>query len=277
MSAEDGFDDGLPPSSDVPSGRIEVPAAVLATFEAAFNRYLELDPEGAQGFEPLYGRIIVIELEGLGVRVTLIPGPDRVQFFGAYDAPADCVIRGAPLGLARMALAERKETEVSSGGVKIEGDTTVAQQFAKALGGLDVDWEEQVARVLGDPIAHQLGRGLRGISDWRRDTSRTLTADVKEYLEEEGRLVPTRYELDAFLAEVDTLRDDVERLEARLERLNRAAEAAPRGATPAPRKKGPVQEKATAEPTVTTHPPASKTTAKKTARKRPPKPGDKPG
>jgi ubiquinone biosynthesis protein UbiJ len=256
----DSFDDGLPPSGDGPAGRLEVPAPVLAALEAALNRYLDLDPEGAQGFAPLYGRIIVIELEGLGMGVTLIPGPDRIQIFGSYDAPADCVIRGAPLSLARMALAERKESEMSSGSVQIEGDTTLAQQFAKALGGLDVDWEEQAARVLGDPIAHQVGQGMKGLSDWGRQTSRTLTADLKEYLEEEGRLVPTRYELDAFLAEVDTLRDDVERLEARLARLNQAA-AAPTGDTRPPPK--PAPKKATAR---------KKAPAKKTS-----KPGDRPG
>jgi ubiquinone biosynthesis protein UbiJ len=149
---------------------------------------------------------------------------------------------------------------MSSGSVQIEGDTTLAQQFAKALGGLDVDWEEQAARVLGDPIAHQVGQGMKGLSDWGRQTSRTLTADLKEYLEEEGRLVPTRYELDAFLAEVDTLRDDVERLEARLARLNQAA-AAPTGDTRPPPK--PAPKKATAR---------KKAPAKKTS-----KPGDRPG
>ncbi len=260
MSPSDTFDDGRPPSSDAPPGRLEVPAPVLAALEAALNRYLDLDPEGAQGFAPLYGRIIVIELEGLGMGVTLIPGPDRIQIFGSYDAPADCVIRGAPLSLARMALAERKESEMSSGSVQIEGDTTLAQQFAKALGGLDVDWEEQAARVLGDPIAHQVGQAMKGLSDWGRQTSRTLTADLKEYLEEEGRLVPTRYELDAFLAEVDTLRDDVERLEARVARLNQTAAAPTEDTRPPP---APAPKKAT---------PRKKAPAKKTS-----KPGDRPG
>ena len=38
-------------------------------------------------------------------------------------------------------------------------------------------------------------------------------------LQEEGRLLPTRYEIDQFLADVDRLRDDGERLAARVERL----------------------------------------------------------
>jgi ubiquinone biosynthesis protein UbiJ len=40
-----------------------------------------------------------------------------------------------------------------------------------------------------------------------------------EYLQEEGRDLPTPTEVEEFLADVDRLRDDAERLEARLARL----------------------------------------------------------
>ncbi len=206
---------------------LQIPGAVLAAIEGALNRYLALDPEGAQGFAPLYGRIIGIEIRGLGARLTLVPGPDRIQVFGPYDATPDCLIRGAPLALLRMMTAERKEAEIGPGAVEIEGDTAIAHELAKALGGLDVDWEEQLARLVGDPIAHPVGQGVRGLAQWGRRTVDTLTADLKEYLEEEARLLPTRYELEAFFAEVDTLRDDVERLEARVERLARGRQAEP--------------------------------------------------
>lgn len=204
----------------------ELPASVLATLETALNRYIDLDPEGARGFEPVYGRIISIEIEGLSTRVTLIPGPDRVQIFGSYDATPDALLRGAPLALLRMLTAKRKEEQISSGAVRIEGDTQVAQALSDALAGLDVDWEEQLARVLGDPIANQIGRAARAASEWGGHTSETIRANLKEYLEEESRLLPTRYEVEDFLAQVDDLRDDVERLAARIERLRARAPAA---------------------------------------------------
>jgi ubiquinone biosynthesis accessory factor UbiJ len=206
---------------------IQLPAAMLAAVETLLNRYLTLDPEGARGFESIHGRIIGIEIQGLGLRLTLVPGPDRVQVFGAYDATPDCLIRGAPLALLRMVTAQRKEAEIGPGAVAIEGDTAIAHELAKALAGLDVDWEEQLARLVGDPIAHPVGRFARGLTQWGRRASDTLTADLKEYLEEEARLLPTPYELATFLAEVDALRDDVERLEARVERLARGRQAQP--------------------------------------------------
>lgn len=206
---------------------LQVPAALLATIEGLLNHYLGLDPDGARGFAPIHGRIIGIEIEGIGVRLTLIPGPDRLQVFGYYEATPDCLIRGAPFAFLRMLTAERKESQMGPGGVAIEGDTTIGHELAKAFAGLDVDWEEQLARLVGDPIAHPLGEGVRGLLHWGRRSADTLTTDLKEYLEEEARLLPTRYELDAFLAEVDRLRDDVERLEARVDRLARVDQPQP--------------------------------------------------
>ena len=138
-----------------------IPDAALAGLETALNRYIALDPEGAARLAPLHGRLIAIELAGFGTRIDLIPGPDGLQVFGAYEGEPDCLLRGSPLGLARMGLAERKEDQLFGGEVQIEGDTRLAQEFGAFLGGLDVDWEEQLSRLVGDPIAHQVGSGLR--------------------------------------------------------------------------------------------------------------------
>jgi ubiquinone biosynthesis protein UbiJ len=46
-----------------------------------------------------------------------------------------------------------------------------------------------------------------------------MGANIREYLQEESRDVPSRYEVDRFAASVSKLRDDVDRLEARLKRL----------------------------------------------------------
>jgi len=218
-------DDETPDQGRDPAAGFAIPAGLLATIEAALNQYIALDPEGARAFAPTYGHIICIDIEGLGARLTLIPGPDRLQVFGAYDATPDCLIRGAPLALLRMMTAGRKQSQLSSGAVRIEGDAAVAQALSDALAGLDVDWEEQLARVLGDPIANQIGRAVRAAGDWGGRTRETARANLKEYLEEESRLLPTRYEVDEFLRQVDTLRDDVERLAARIARLAAHADA----------------------------------------------------
>jgi ubiquinone biosynthesis accessory factor UbiJ len=206
------------------AGGLQIPDALLAVVEQALNRYLALDPEGAAAFDPLAGRIIAIEAKGFGTRITVIPGARGLQLFGAYDAELDCLIQGSPLALARLGMAERKEAQLVTGEVEIAGDTALAQAFSAALARLDVDWEEQLAQVIGDPFARQVGNRVREAEHWSRRTSASMTANLTEYLQEERRLLPTRYEVEAFLNQVDTVRDDVERLGVRIEHLAKRAQ-----------------------------------------------------
>ena len=46
-----------------------------------------------------------------------------------------------------------------------------------------------------------------------------MNANIREYLQEESRELPSRYEVERFTADVNALRDDVERLAARVQRL----------------------------------------------------------
>jgi len=201
-----------------------LPELAVAALEQAINRYLALDPEGAARLGALGGRVILIETEGFGTRLYLIPGPTGVQLYGDYEGEPDCTLRGTPLAIARMGLVKRKEEKLFSGEIQIEGDTHLAQAFGELIGGLEVDWEEQLSRLIGDPLAHQVGSGARAAGRWARHSADTLTLDLKEYLEEEARLLPSRYELQEFLDQVDRLRDDAERLAARVERLARTVE-----------------------------------------------------
>jgi ubiquinone biosynthesis protein UbiJ len=196
-------------------------ATALAALEAAINGLLSLDPEGAAGLTSLESRVIAFEFMGFGNRLYFIPGQGRLQVFGAYDAEPDCLLRGTPVALATLGMAHAKEDALFSGQVEIEGDTALAHRFGNLLANLDIDWEEQLARLTGDPFAHALGSRVRSVSRWGQGSLATLGEDLTDYLQEEGRLLPSRYELESFLTEVDRLRDDGERLAARVNRLRR--------------------------------------------------------
>jgi len=211
------------------SQSVPIPDAGLATIEAAINRYIALDPEGAARISELQGRVILIEIAGFGTRIYVIPGGTEVQLYGDYEGVPDCVLRGAPLSLARMSVSRRKGDQLFSGEVHVEGDTHLAQAFGDFLGGLEVDWEEQLSRLIGDAAAHQVGSKLRTVERWGRHSSDKLTQDLCEYLQEESRLLPSRYEVQEFLDDVDRLRDDVERLGVRVERLAKLRDPAAAG------------------------------------------------
>jgi len=194
-----------------------------AGLESLLNRYLGLDPTARARLKALHGRVICLEVLGLGLRWYLIPGPAGLQVMSRFEGEPDCTLAGTPLDLTRMGAEGDSADQLFSGAVKISGDTELGHSFGNLLAGLDIDWEEQLSRLTGDVLAHGIGNLARGAVRWGADALKVLRQDLPEYLQEEARLLPGRYEVEEFLAEVDRLRDDLERLEQRVQRLGDGA------------------------------------------------------
>ena len=156
--------------------------------------------------------MICIEFRDLGRRVYLHPSEGGFRMSDAAAQPPAVTLRGSLTVFARLGLAG-SGAEVAPGDLEIEGDVALGQKMHRILQQLDLDWEEPLARLLGDPLGHAVGQGLRAAWAWQAHAVKTLSLDAAEYLREEARLVPTRRELEGFLDAVDTLRADVDRLE----------------------------------------------------------------
>ena len=202
---------------------ISLPASVLAGLEAALNRYLRLDPDAMARMAALQPRSIAIELTPLQLTLYLVPAENGVQLRSQLESAPDTVLRGTPLGVAQLGLGSQSGKALFSGDVAIEGDVETGQAFKTILDEMDIDWEEQLSRLTGDIIAHQLGNTARRATGILRQGRRTLERDLGEYLQEELRVLPTRIETENFSADVSRLGMDLDRLAARIRRLQMPA------------------------------------------------------
>ncbi len=103
--------------------------------------------------------------------------------------------------------------------VDLTGDAELATQFQKLLRYGRPDLEEELSGAVGDVVAHTVGKFARTVGRWGTDVRSTMRQNVTEYLQEESRTVPSRYEADVFRKRVESLRDDVARFDARVKRL----------------------------------------------------------
>jgi len=117
--------------------------------------------------------------------------------------------------------ASGDEGLLRSRAVRISGDPLVARDFRDLIAIAAPDFEEELARVVGDVAARQVGNLVRGLGGWGLDAADRLSRTTAEYLQEESRDLPARAEVEAFLDQVDQLAEDTARLEARLRRLER--------------------------------------------------------
>ena len=194
--------------------------AALLGIERVLNRVLALDSRAAADLARFHGCVIGIEVLGLGLLFYLVAdAAGRLQVLARTEGEADCLMRGAPLDLVRSALSRHKEDALFAGRLEIQGDTDLAQGFSDVLARLDIDWEEQLSKLTGDVVAHEAGKAVRAAGHWAERTGTIAEQDLREYLQEEARLAPSRFEVTEWQDEVDRLRDDVERLAARVARL----------------------------------------------------------
>ena len=127
-------------------------------------------------------------------------------------------LSGTPLAYLGM-LRTAPEVAMRSGSVHIEGDAEAAQAFRDLLKAAQPDLEEELARLVGDVAAHQIGNAARGALHFGRRVVDTFAQNLSEFLQEESRDVVTRVEVDEFTAAVDKLREAVDRAEARVNNL----------------------------------------------------------
>jgi len=198
---------------------LSLPQIVIASFETAFNHYIALDPDAMPRLEDMEGKIIAIEITGINETLYLFPGMDGIMVMSDFDGEADTTLSGSPMSLARLSVSKNAMPVLFSGDVKISGDTRLGHQFKKVLAGLNIDWEEQLSRVTGDMIAHQLGNGVRDFTNWFKRSTQSINLDMGEYFQEESQVLPSRAEVDRFISNVDSLRSAVDRLQARIDRL----------------------------------------------------------
>lgn len=186
---------------------------------ALLNRGIVASTDATRRCRALQGRSFRIELDGLGLGLTLVSQGDAVALSDA--AEADARLSGSPGALARLA-ATGDEALLRSRAVRIGGDPLVARDFRDLIAIAAPDFEEELAHRIGDVAARQVGNFVRGVSGWGRDAADRLSHTVAEYLQEESRDLPARAEVEAFLDGVDETAAAVARLEASLRRLERA-------------------------------------------------------
>jgi ubiquinone biosynthesis protein UbiJ len=191
---------------------------ILDRLEASLNRNIAESRKAKSLARQLDGKVMSLVAQGTPLAIHFKVHEGRFALSARHEGAADATLAGTPLSLLALA-GPAAENSLRGGTVRIEGDAEVAQKFRDLLQQSRPDFEEELSRVIGDVAAHQVANVARGVLDWGRKASGAFATNVAEYLQEEGRDVPVRIEIEEFLASVDDLRESTDRLEARIARL----------------------------------------------------------
>ena len=191
--------------------------AWLASAEAVLNRNIAASTRAAALAQRLEGTSLQVDVDGITrVRTTCFGG--RAALLAGDDSPADAVISGSPPALLQMFRAATPSAQTRSS-VQIRGDAEVANLYRELFAAARPDLEEELSRWVGDLPARHLSQLALSVRTWARRARRTAGENIAEYLQEEGRDLVTKTEMEEFLRGVDGIRDGLDRIEARLNGL----------------------------------------------------------
>ncbi len=191
--------------------------AALRPVANVLNKNIRATTPARDLCQKLDGTVVAVRVRNTSLATWFIVHNDCLELTTECDAEPDVIITGSLITLARMA-GEAGVGALRDGSLELTGDAHLADDFQQLLEYAKPDIEEELSGVVGDVAAHRLGEFARGVSTWTRSASSTMGANIREYLQEESRDAPSRYEVDRFASNVNTLRDDVDRLEARINR-----------------------------------------------------------
>jgi len=190
-------------------------------FELFLNRGLEQSTTAQALAAKLEGRTLGLTVDGTPFDLRVRVAGGRLAVALPDGAAPDACIGGSLLSLGRL-MRQDPQAVVRDGAVRMSGDTEIAEHFRELLRFASPDLEEELSRLVGDPIAHEVGSAARAFGAWSEAAGKSLARSVSEYLQEESRVLPTTSELREFGRKVDELVNDVARAEARLQRLKEA-------------------------------------------------------
>ncbi len=189
-----------------------VKTSLAKTFKIFLNQLVNLDEEQGEAFEALDQKVIQITLKELSQTffVTYHSHESKGNFSiqAHLTGASDCHIKTTIKDLIQQ-----------SDSSELTGDTDVGKTFIFGLQQLEIDWEEQLSHLTGDLIAFKVGHAVRETCKANQATQQKIGETLKEYLQFEVNLLPTKHQVNHFNQQVEQTEQAIDAIDARINQL----------------------------------------------------------
>lgn len=202
--------------------RFLLPQVATATIELIINKALALNNNKLVSFAAVAQKTLTLELAELpfilcftvntSASKTVIIVRSRTEF-------SDCTINTSLNTLNKLKANQSLTQLIKQDELDVTGDIKIAQQFANIAQSLEIDWQSELAKHLGDVPTHKLLQFGNKITKSLVGKGKQLEADIGEYLVHEKRLVVTRSQINAFNQKTKDVARKVDTLSARIDKL----------------------------------------------------------
>ncbi len=196
----------------------ELDAAAIGGLETAVNAFLDQSPMVREKLNRLAGKRLGIKVLPQDWYLQLLFSDGEILLLTEPGNADDALIQGKMADLLQLLYQPRKV--LFGQGIALEGDAAMVQRIQKALGDAELDWEAWLGDQLGDLSAGVLISSSHKLSQWIQSSNTDLRLSMKDYLQDEIRILPSRIEFEYWADEIGRLENRIEILSRRLQSLN---------------------------------------------------------
>lgn len=196
-----------------------LPQALTAGLELLINKALLLNLNKSAPLQAVKEKTLTLELAELAFPLSFTVSSQANVIVSSITESSDCTITTSVNTLKRLKADQQITQLIKQGELDVIGDVKIAQQFAAVAQSLEIDWQSELAKHIGDVPTHKILQFGNKITDAVNKHSTQLQADLGEYIVHEKRLVATNHQIKHFNKQVADVSTEVDKINSRINNL----------------------------------------------------------
>jgi ubiquinone biosynthesis protein UbiJ len=196
--------------------------SLCSALEFAINQAMALNINGATVLHTVEQKTLTILLTELGFPLSFSINENKILVTSLTER-SDCSINTSIKTLLELKNEQQVTALIKQEKLDVQGDIKVAQQFTHIAESLDIDWQSEIAKHIGDIPTYKLSLLGKKLASKFSFTRQQIQADASEWLVHEKRLVVTSSQLDNFSQQVTDITKKTNAISERIQRLTKKA------------------------------------------------------
>lgn len=199
-----------------------MPEQVLTSvLEKVLTQALALNVNNNSALSAVNNKKLVIVLAELATPIALLVSDNNITVLTNSDE-SDCTIETSLSTLWLLKQNYSLTELIKQDKLLLNGDLKVAQLYVQLFENIDIDWQSEFAKRIGDIPSYQLSRLGKFVQKKFSFAKQQIQADAGEWLVYEKKLAVTSFELKDFYQQVSKTQQHLNQLDERIKQLSKA-------------------------------------------------------
>ncbi len=193
---------------------------ICSAVEFVINQALALNIEGTEALLPLEQKTLTVLLAELGFELSFSVSDNKVLVTSLTER-SDCTINTSIKTLLELKKNQQITELIKQEKLDVLGDMKIAQQYANIVESLEIDWQSELAKHIGDIPTFKILQFGKNVASKLNFATQQMQADASEWLVHEKRLVVTTSQIQNFSQQVKDVSVQTSSISKRIQHITK--------------------------------------------------------